>query len=140
MNVFVQEISQTDGNFAPDNTAQAPDIPVLLLALDGEGGNFWQWIDVGVRDGPTTAIRHEGRLFELDFELESSELIAATLVESGDFSGVRLADVEPVTNTEQQDQLPCMPQGAYSFQFKWIESGRCSLEDVRNARVVIQQW
>jgi hypothetical protein len=128
-----------DGELQSHSEEESSRFSVLALSLDGLGSNAWSWIDIHYSDEPTVYFRHEGRLLYSDADLSGSEYIAATLVDSGDFGGVSLEDVEEVEDLAQQDLLACMPS-LQSFRLQWVESGRCSLGDVIGARVVLSRW
>ncbi len=132
---LAEDIVLDDGELISRTDAGDGRYALLALVIDGLGGNRWLWVDAAV-GGDDILLRHEGRLVAADAVAEPG-LIAATLVEDP-VSGVALADVAPVTDTSEQDALPCFPTAPASLS--WISEGRCGLSEVLGARVVLEVW
>lgn len=101
---------------------------VLVLVVDGEGGNRWEWIDAAYGGGPW--IRHRGRLLPGDLP---AGLVAATI------TGEDLVELEGVSDLASQDDLDCAPDGL-PFELAWLTEGRCGLDEVDGARIVLETW
>lgn len=101
----------------------------LVLLLDGQGGNRWVWLDAafGV-DGELA--RHGGRLLPVDAPLEPG-LYATTL----DADGAPGA-LDPVSDLSDQD-VDCGVADV-PFELDWLAQGRCGLDQVEGARVVLE--
>jgi hypothetical protein len=101
----------------------------LVLLLDGQGGNRWVWLDAafGV-DGELA--RHGGRLLPVDAALEPG-LYATTL----DAAGAPGA-LDPVSDLSEQD-VDC-GVAEVPFELDWLAQGRCGLDQVEGARVVLE--
>lgn len=132
---LAEDIVFDDGELVSRDPSGNGLYPLLALLIDGAGGNRWLWVDaaVGVED---VLLRHEGRLVRADAVVEAG-LVAATLIEDSS-GGVALSDVVSVSDTEQQDDLPCLPSAPISLS--WIAEGRCARPDVLGARVVLEVW
>ncbi|MDG1483034.1 MAG: hypothetical protein P8R54_25815 [Myxococcota bacterium] len=132
---LAEDIVIDDGELISREDAGVGRYPLLALVIDGQGGNRWLWTDAAVGSSELL-LRHEGRLVVSDAAAEPG-LIAATLIEDA-IGGVGLSDVVPVTDTAEQDDLPCIP--AVPMSLSWIAEGRCARADVLGARVVLEVW
>lgn len=132
---LAEDIVIDDGELISREDAGVGRYPLLALVIDGQGGNRWLWTDAAVGSSEIL-LRHEGRLVVSDAAVEPG-LIAATLIEDA-IGGVALSDVTPVTDTAEQDELPCFPAAPMSLS--WIAEGRCARADVVGARVVLEVW
>lgn len=113
---------------AADVVLEHDSAQVLVLVQDGEGGNRWLWIDAAVGGGPW--IRHAGHLIDGDVEVG---LVAGTV------SGGTVVDLGAVDDLTEQDTLACAPADT-PFELDWIVEGRCGLDEVDGARVVLETW
>ncbi|MFT5686033.1 MAG: hypothetical protein ACI8RZ_006988 [Myxococcota bacterium] len=120
-------VSRTDGGVGLTS--------LLALIIDGSGGNRWLWTDAAVGTSEIL-LRHEGRLVVSD-ATAAPGLIAATLIEDA-VGGVALSNVVSVTDTAEQDDLPCFPEAPISLS--WVAEGRCARPDILGARVVLEVW
>jgi len=130
-----EDIVFDDGELVSRTPAGEGVYSLLALLIDGAGGNRWLWVDAAVGEG-ATLLRHEGRLVRADAPAEAG-LVAATLI-ADPIGGVALSDVISVTDTDEQDDLPCA--AASTFSLSWIAEGRCARPDVLGARIVLEVW
>lgn len=112
-------------------------VHALVLAIDGGGGNRWLWADALVGDGGSLA-RHEGRLVPVSGDAGPG-LRAVTLVGDPGDGGLGFGDAVPVDGLEDTDSLDCAPDGE-PFRLAWVAEGRCVLDQVLGARVVVETW
>ena len=134
---LAEEIVLDDGVLEERTALSAGTYPMLGLAIDGTGSSRWLWMDAAVGE-ERPLVRHGGRLIPADAVADvSTGLIAVTLTADAR-PGVLLTDTVPVTDTTEQDALPCAPSAP--FLLDWIVEGRCPRPDVLGARVVLEVW
>ena len=109
---------------------------VLVLTMDGQGGNAWKWIDIPFgMSGPFLA-NDEHRIPVELLPKQSTGLLAVTLLVSDD-GRVVIEDPVEVVDLLEVDPLPCMPDGV-PFSLAWVVEGRCPRPMVDGARVVLE--
>lgn len=106
----------------------------LVLLMDGVGGNRWIWVDAAVGvDAPL--LRHGERLVTVP-EGTAPGLVAATLARADSVAGIALSDVVPVEDLTEQDIACGVPDRA--FELSWLAEGRCAMDELDGARVVLE--
>ena len=97
----------------------------------------WKWMGVPREN---TAMVQE-RWISSDLIVQKDQLYQATIVRSDDLWGVGLEDVVEIEDFEMndlldiQDDLLCLERSL--LRFDWIVSGRCPLDEIVGAKVVI---
>jgi len=133
VDLLAEEIEFDDGEVAARTDAGPGRYSLLGLVIDGQGANRWTWIDVDV--GATTpAFEHRGRLLDGDADT-STGLVAGTIASAETPAGIALMNLEPVTDTAQQDALAC---GGAPFRLDWLAAGRCTRPELEGMRVVLE--
>jgi hypothetical protein len=109
----------------------------LALALDGQGGNDWIWMDAAFGlDGPF--LRHRGRLLPVEGSFEPG-LVALTAQVTNDLGALSFTDGVQVSDLAEQDALDCLPP-EQALELELVTSGRCGLDELDGARVVLEVW
>lgn len=133
-----EDLQFEDGEVTTRTPVEPGLATVLVLSLDGHGGNRWQWVQVSMGLTLGARVRHEGFVLEAEGADARTGLLAITLTDldpaSGTFSAV---DAEPVTDTAEQDPLACGPA---PFRLAWLWEGRCTVDDAEGRRVVLEVW
>lgn len=105
----------------------------LVLDLDAEQGNRWAWVDVAIAvEDPL--IQHFGRLIPGELTSEAG-LMQATV--RGDSGQLELDALSAVEDLSTQDELDCAPAGQ-AFRLDWVAEGRCGLDELDGATVVLE--
>jgi hypothetical protein len=117
-------------------TDSAPGVyHLLVLVQDLKGGNRWIWLDAPMGVDGTWARSGERRL-ELGEEVASG-LVSVSLSRVDGFESYELEDPELVTDLSTQSLTECAPQGI-PFDLDWIVDGRCGLDELDGARIVLE--
>ena len=133
--LLAEEVVFDDGEVA-SRTDSGPGIYTqLALVLDGQGGNRWSWVDaaVGVEGA---LLHHEDRLLALDAD-PSTGLLAVTLQATDDLWGLAPTDPVAVSDLAEQQALSCAPADQ-PFRLAWVVEGRCTRDELQDARVVLE--
>lgn len=105
----------------------------LVLDLDPELGNRWAWVDVAVGvDEPL--IEHFGRLIPGEVTSDAGLMQVTLRAVSGD---LELEALSPVEDLSTQDTLDCAPADQ-AFRLDWVAEGRCGLDALDGATVVLE--
>jgi len=111
----------------------------FALSVDGAGGNKWGWIDssFGVEDA--SLLRHEGRIIDVSgedgFDV-STEMLAFTItVSEGELEFTEFEPVSDLTESTVTCGLDSQP-----FRMEWMNSGRCTADELDGRRVVVELW
>ena len=110
---------------------------LLVLALDGGGGNRWQWLTqpMGL-DGDW--VRHDQQWQDLPGAPISAGLLALTLSDiDAETGGLVIEDAVEVFDLTEQATLACAPAGQ-PFRLAWLREGRCAVPDLLGQRVVLE--
>ena len=107
---------------------------VLLLLLDGEGGNRWRWLD----PPRSEAVSLQGRYVTVDEHppLEEAERWTAVVTAEDSLIGFSLSEWRPYDELEAE--LPSCFGSAQMLELRWIESGQCPLPMLIGARVELK--
>ena len=105
----------------------------LVLDLDPELGNRWAWVDVAV-GVEEPLIEHFGRLIPGDVTSDAGLMQATLRAVSGELELEALSGVEDLST---QDSLDCAPPDQ-AFRLDWVAEGRCGLDAVDGATVVLE--
>ena len=108
---------------------------LLVLIQDLKGGNRWLWLDAPMGVDGTWARIGERRL-DLGAEVAAG-LVAVSLSLRDGFEAYVLEDPEPVADLSTQSLPECAPQGV-PFELDWIVDGRCGLDELDGARLVLE--
>ena len=124
-----------DDGLVDSRTELAPQVYTLLaLAIDGEGGNRWRWIDVAI--GTTTPLSPVGgHLLDLGAALAPG-LYSVEVSEADDLRGLRFSDPQPVPDVMAEMTPPCADP-ATAFDPAWLIEGRCLRGDVIGLRLIL---
>ncbi len=138
--VLAEEVVFDDG-VVEERTPVDPGVFLqLALVIDGTGRNAWTWVDAAV--GVTAPLlRHRNRLVELPdgSTVPAEGLVAVTLSADGSQDGVQLVDPVGGADLADGDDLPCAATDV-AFELSWIVEGRCGLDEISGARVVLETW
>ena len=105
----------------------------LVLDLDPELGNRWAWVDVAV--GVDEAlIEHFGRLIPGEVTSDAGLMQATLSAQAGELLLEELSGVEDLST---QTPLDCAPVDQ-AFRLDWVAEGRCGLDDLDGATVVLE--
>ncbi len=110
---------------------------LLVLALDGSGGNRWQWLTqpMGL-DGDW--VRHDQQWLDLPGAPISTGLLALTLADiDAETGSLVIEDAVEVSDLTEQPALDCAPAGQ-PFRLAWLREGRCAVSDLIGQRVVLE--
>ena len=143
--VVAAQVDFEDGELTDLRPSPGGLAPGLALSVDGEGGNGWQWFDVAF-DVDTPLLRVDGRLLPVEAETgvleKPSAHVIATL--SADpaapgLAGFTLSDVQPgeelTRDLADHPDPPCSTGGRL---LDHIAEGRCPLDEIDGARVVLE--
>jgi hypothetical protein len=83
-----------------------------------------------------TWARSGERRLDLGEEVEAG-LVAVSLSRRDGFEAYVLEDPEPVADLSTQTLSECAPQGV-PFELDWIVDGRCGLDELDGARIVLE--
>ena len=105
----------------------------LVLDLDAGMGNRWIWVDVAIGvDEPL--VQHYGRLIPGDLTLDSGLMQSTLEVVDGELTLGSLLAVEDLST---QGLLECAPVGQ-AFRLDWVSEGRCGLDELDGAIIVLE--
>lgn len=110
---------------------------IFALSIDQEGHNQWQWLDLW-RESSESLLRHQNRLLPIGLEIAEESEIVVTVEVVDSLFGFAFSDAEVVdSNTELPASLSCALAAA-AFQWWWVETGICLLEDLDGQRILLQ--
>ena len=142
--VVAARVDFEDGQIESVADAAGGLAPGLALSVDGEGGNGWQWFDVAF-DVDEPLLRVGGRLLragpDADLLLDRPGHVLATLVadpEAQGQAGFALEEVQPGGDLETDRAAWPLPSCGSGRLLDDIAEGRCPLDAIDGARVVLE--
>lgn len=133
--VLNEELTFDDGEVEARRALDAGTRHVLVLSLDGAGGNRWRWVDA-VFGAAGPLIAHGGWL--LPFEADASTGLVAVTLDDVTAAGVGTwSDPVAVSDLSAHEAPACAPADA-PFELDWLVDGRCLVEDVDGRRLVLE--
>ena len=139
---FAGSITIDDEEIESSSALQAGIWTAVDLVIDGQGGNAWRIVDMGVDAGP--ALASGDRLLPLDAAAGGAGSFLATFTAvdtAGDAAGAGgpgflLSDLEPITDLSGAPAICGKPAGT-PLDPGWLAEGDCGTAELDGQRVLI---
>ena len=135
---FAGTLTIDDEEIASSSAIHAGIWTAVDLVIDGQGGNAWRVVDMGVDAGP--ALASADRLLPLDAAAGGAGSFLATFTATGADAGgpgFLLSDLEPITDLSGVPAI-CGQAAGVAFDPDWLAEGDCGTAELDGLRVLVE--